>query len=168
VFAKGSTADDRDASATGESKTPSKELKNAKEAIAAGQELFAQGQYSEALEIFREVFGLPGSGTMRYKGTVKELSCPSDAEISAALYNIACCHAQMGAVDTALDALDDACKAGFSQFEALSQDPDLAPVRKNPRYSLLLVQYDNPLAKITRARSSVKNENDKKGWLDRW
>eukprot|EP00976_Prorocentrum_cordatum_P069805 1179695-Prorocentrum_minimum.AAC.1 len=44
-----------------------------------------QGDYQRALDLFREVFTLPGSGSMRYSGTVKEISCASAGEENAAV-----------------------------------------------------------------------------------
>ena len=34
-----------------------------------------QGDYQRAVDLFREVFTLPGSGSMRYKGTLREIRC---------------------------------------------------------------------------------------------
>ncbi|MFO0588422.1 MAG: hypothetical protein U0441_12810 [Polyangiaceae bacterium] len=61
------------------------------------------------------------------------------AEILAAphpnyAYWIACCHAHLGQIDQALDELDEAIRDGWTDFDHLATDDDLAALRGNKRY----------------------------------
>jgi len=59
---------------------------------------------------------------------------PDDALM---LYNAACAHAQLGRRDAAFDALRRSIDAGFGDFGAAAGDPDLAPLRDDPRWAEL-------------------------------
>ena len=50
------------------------------------------------------------------------------------LYNLACARAQLGQPEPAMDALERAAAAGFSDFVLVTRDEDLAPLRDLPRY----------------------------------
>lgn len=50
------------------------------------------------------------------------------------LYNLACARAQLGEPDAAFDALRRAVDAGFGDLGAAAGDPDLAPLRDDPRW----------------------------------
>ena len=58
-------------------------------------------------------------------------------------YNLACAQARLGHVDEALASLSDSIDRGFAASEDLLQDPDLAPLRGDPRFSALLVRTKN-------------------------
>jgi len=49
-------------------------------------------------------------------------------------YNFACAHAQLGAVDEALQWLTRAIRGGYDSLENLQTDPDLTSVRQDPRF----------------------------------
>lgn len=49
-------------------------------------------------------------------------------------YNAACSQARLGRVEDGLDWLGRALRAGFDDREALERDPDLAPLRSDPRF----------------------------------
>jgi len=51
------------------------------------------------------------------------------------LYNLACSYSLTGETDAAFDALHRALGAGYDDFKWLAQDPDLAALRKHPRYA---------------------------------
>ncbi len=57
-------------------------------------------------------------------------------------YNAACCQAQLGAKDAAAQSLLDAVKAGFLEFDAMEEDPDLEPIREHPTYTAILEARD--------------------------
>jgi serine/threonine protein kinase/tetratricopeptide (TPR) repeat protein len=63
-------------------------------------------------------------------------------EIST-LYNIACLFSVTSEPDKALDLLERAVDLGWSRPEWLRQDPDLASLRDNPRYSRLVSRLEN-------------------------
>jgi TolB-like protein/Tfp pilus assembly protein PilF len=54
------------------------------------------------------------------------------------LYNAACAYCIAGERDRALDALDRAVAAGRGSREWIEQDPDLAPLRADPRFQEIL------------------------------
>lgn len=55
-----------------------------------------------------------------------------------AIYNAGAMHSRLGHVDVALSWLDKAVAAGFTQLSQYTSDPDLANVRKDPRFAALL------------------------------
>jgi tetratricopeptide (TPR) repeat protein len=57
---------------------------------------------------------------------------PDDATV---LYNLACSYSLTGQTEQAFDSLQRALAAGYDDFKRLAQDPDLAAVRKHPRYN---------------------------------
>ncbi len=57
---------------------------------------------------------------------------------SATLYNAACLFSLMGEYDKSFACFDRAVENGFSNRAWLESDPDLEPVRSDPRYKLLL------------------------------
>jgi len=63
---------------------------------------------------------------------------PEDA---AACYNLACSYSLVGEVDKAMEALCRAICLGFRNWEEIDTDPDLANLRKDPRYQLLRQQH---------------------------
>lgn len=59
---------------------------------------------------------------------------PEDAGIS---YNAACLFALEDETDRAIDCLESAVRAGFANKEWVENDPDLNPLRKNPRFKAI-------------------------------
>ena len=55
-------------------------------------------------------------------------------------YNLACAQARLGHVDEALASLSDSIDRGFAASADLLRDPDLAPLRGDPRFSTLLTR----------------------------
>ena len=53
-------------------------------------------------------------------------------------YAVACLLAQAGQVDAALARLDDAVRFGFAHREWICHDGDLAPIRDDPRFAVIL------------------------------
>lgn len=58
------------------------------------------------------------------------------------LYNLACVKSQRGQPDIAVEILERAAAAGFSDFVLITRDPDLAPLRALPRFKALVEQKD--------------------------
>jgi hypothetical protein len=54
------------------------------------------------------------------------------------LYNLACAHAQLGRHDAAVDCLERAAAAGFSDFTLAARDPDLAPLHGEAAFKAFL------------------------------
>lgn len=62
--------------------------------------------------MFNLALELPGNGAYRMATSPREYSCPSDAEENAALYNMACCYAQLGQVSAAMTCLEAVLENG--------------------------------------------------------
>lgn len=56
------------------------------------------------------------------------------------LYDLACARAAVGATDDAFAALTDAVDAGFTDGAWMAEDPDLAPLRGDPRFDQILAR----------------------------
>lgn len=61
--------------------------------------------------------------------------CPDDPSV---FYNLACSYSLVSKTDQALEALRKALELGFSDRQHLIQDPDLNPIRKDPRFQVIV------------------------------
>jgi len=61
-----------------------------------------------------------------------------------ARYNLACSLALTGRRDEAFEALATAMSLGFSDAKLLRGDPDLEPLRNDPRFAALLARFERP------------------------
>lgn len=78
------------------------------------------------------------------------------------MYNLACCAARSGDIDTAFRWLDRAQKAGFEIGEHVGSDPDLDALRGDRRYNDLLERWDQEMAKEHReGKKEGKKEAEK-------
>jgi len=59
---------------------------------------------------------------------------PDDAML---LYNVACTYTLLGRHDDAIDCLERSVDKGFGHKEWLDHDPDLDPIRENPRFKVI-------------------------------
>ncbi|GAB3427430.1 TPR end-of-group domain-containing protein [Flindersiella endophytica] len=87
---------------------------------------FELGDYAEALRAYEKV---------------RELGVWSERDSvfhGVPAFRIACCHAELGDTDQALEAIADALRDRFRQLELLRQDERLASVRDDPRFAELL------------------------------
>ena len=55
-------------------------------------------------------------------------------------YNLACAQARLGRIDDSIASLSDAIDRGFAAPDSLLEDPDLGPVRADPRFTALLTR----------------------------
>lgn len=53
-------------------------------------------------------------------------------------YNVSCSYSLLGRLDDALEALQHAVQRGYSDFTFLSKDPDLANLRRSPKFRQFL------------------------------
>ena len=60
-----------------------------------------------------------------------------DADDPMLMYNVACVYSQLGKLNEALASLERAVDKGFGHKEWLEHDPDLSPIRENPRFQAL-------------------------------
>lgn len=65
---------------------------------------------------------------------------------TTALYNSACAVTRLGFPDEAFKLLDLAVQCGFVNFEHLKRDPDLEPLRGDPRFAELLASIEKRYA----------------------
>lgn len=63
-----------------------------------------------------------------------------EPENSAHYYNLACVEARVGGTEAAFAALTRANQLGMADTELLGTDPDLASIRKDPRYNAVMLQ----------------------------
>lgn len=61
-----------------------------------------------------------------------------------AAYNLACCESLSGHLDEALEALNLALAAGFSDWAHLNADPDLEALRRSPAYASIRSRCPRP------------------------
>ena len=67
------------------------------------------------------------------------------------LYNLACSYSLTGDTDAAFNALHRALASGYDDFKWLAQDPDLAELRKHPRYAEIREKIKKRRVKAKRA-----------------
>lgn len=60
--------------------------------------------------------------------------CPTEPTV---FYNLACSYSLLGRIDPALTALEKAVRLGYHDARWLVKDPDLANVRRDPRFTRL-------------------------------
>lgn len=66
----------------------------------------------------------------------------ADRDEPAIMYNVACTYSLLGEADTAIDLLDRAVQQGYGHQAWLAHDPDLAPLREDPRFQALLERME--------------------------
>lgn len=71
-----------------------------------------------------------------------ERALDADRDEPAIMYNVACTYSLLGEADKAIDLLDRAIQQGYGHRAWLSHDPDLAPLRDDPRFLQLLDRLD--------------------------
>lgn len=121
--------------------------------MAQGAELLDAGQYSEALQQFREVLkelpedfsanywaGLTCLYMKRYMSAVKYFRAALKAKPNNYLvhYNIACAYALLGLKEEALQHLEKAVENGYDDADHMSTDEDLRSLRDDERFKRLL------------------------------
>jgi thiol-disulfide isomerase/thioredoxin len=109
--------------------TQATETKNG--TLATRKRTEAAALFSKATGAYTKVLAaLPG-----LKGVAKEAIVETQR---IALYNLACAEAGQGRADQAIDAFGKALAAGYDDFSRIEKDPDLDPIRANPRFEQLL------------------------------
>mmetsp|Transcript_33832 Transcript_33832/g.80304 ORF Transcript_33832/g.80304 Transcript_33832/m.80304 type:complete len:221 (-) Transcript_33832:158-820(-) len=142
------------------------EPKTCREAIDMGLEFYETKDFQQAIDLWQKSLELPGSGSMRLSGTVREYSCPSTGEENAALFNMACAYVQLGKKESALTCIEGILENGFDDFETLRQDEDLSPLR-GQELENLLSKYEKPLDKVFQVfgRKKPRDSGTNKPWL---
>lgn len=137
--------------------------KTCKEAIDAGLKMFNEGKYDEALELFQSALELPGQAMVRYNSP-RWFNVPSDEEENSAMYNMACCYARKGQVQSAITCIEFILENGFDQFDTVRKDPDLRPIQ-GAALEGVLGKYDNFLAKLKKQVTKPKEYDSNKPWI---
>ena len=65
-----------------------------------------------------------------------------DPDNPGVLYNVACLYANIEELDRAIDCLEQSIDAGMAHREWIENDPDLDPLRENPRFTELIARLD--------------------------
>ncbi|KAI7843557.1 hypothetical protein COHA_002799 [Chlorella ohadii] len=112
---------------------------DAKGAIAIGLKFSDAGNWAQAQEYFERALELPGTGLKRWRDKPPALST---GELTAALYNIACCRSRLGDIDNGLVALAGCVEQGYRDFYQLRSDPDLEALRADERFEGLLRRFE--------------------------
>jgi tetratricopeptide (TPR) repeat protein len=97
------------------------------------------GCYANAYMNRGLVYALQDKPSLALRDLTKAVECdPEDATIR---YNLAAVHSLAGDKDLSIEALDAALERGFSDCNALRDDPDLKNVRKVPEYKETLEKH---------------------------
>lgn len=142
--------------------TPPVGPQRSKEAIDQGLQQFADAKYLEAIQSFQLALELPGNGFMRLAGSPKEFACASEGEENAALYNMACCYCRLGQPPAAITCIEALLDNGFTDYDALTSDPDLAGL-PHEELSQLISKHNGLMAKLFRGRK--EDASKKRPWL---
>jgi serine/threonine protein kinase/Tfp pilus assembly protein PilF len=67
-----------------------------------------------------------------------ERSLAIDPEDPMLLYNVACMYSSLGRLDQAIACLERAVDKGFGHREWIDNDPDLTPIRDNPKFQAIV------------------------------
>jgi serine/threonine protein kinase/Tfp pilus assembly protein PilF len=67
-----------------------------------------------------------------------ERSLAIDPEDPMLLYNVACMYSSLGQIDQAIACLERAVDKGFGHREWIDNDPDLKPIRNNPKFQAIV------------------------------
>ena len=96
--------------------------------------------------------------------STREHACPSEGEERAALYNMACCYAQLEEVDSGLSVLQGLLENGFDDYDTLRTDEDIAPLRAEADFEALLSKAEQRGKGFFGQRKRQRG----RGLLDRW
>ena len=120
---------------------------------AMGREDEAKGAYRRALQIVRDHLELtpddPRAATMRAVSLCRlgqleeglewaERAVAIDPDDAGVRYNVACLYSLEGQIDKAIGCLEGAIQVGFGNKAWMENDPDLDPLRGDPRFQKLL------------------------------
>lgn len=120
---------------------------------ALGRHDEAPPQFSKALEVVEKHMELnpddPRAATMRAVSLCRlgraleglewaEKALEIDPDDAGVRYNVACLYSLEGKVEEAIRCLDAAVARGFGNKEWFEKDPDLDPIRTDPRFRALM------------------------------
>ena len=115
------------------------EARKRRELFDDGLEKFKAGDYEEAILDWENVLGLEPENYM-----ADNFSKVSQV-YQVAAYNIACAYSKMGSVEPGLEALEQALRAGFADYDKCRQDKNLAALRQSEAFKPLMDKFDEPI-----------------------
>ncbi|MGD8377594.1 MAG: tetratricopeptide repeat protein, partial [Acidobacteriota bacterium] len=125
------------------------------EALRGALRLLSQSKLDEGVAALRAIlkdhpdYGLAWGNlgvVLQYQGDLDgaidayEHALASDATADTARYNLACAYALKGDADEAFRWLEELQDRGFRGLDALRTDPDLEPLRGDPRFEAVLLR----------------------------
>ena len=87
-------------------------------------------------------YALAEDGQLERARQWAERALDADRNEPAIMYNVACAYILLGDKEEALDLLERSVKQGYGHRSWLAHDPDLAPLRDNPRFLKLLQELE--------------------------
>jgi hypothetical protein len=114
---------------------PEKELQEFR-AFQADQESLRAAAWST--QDFREAIRVMQAAHDRYETLGEAIKADLRNWAAGNLYNLACAYALLDSAGRALDHLDRSAASGYSDYEWMEKDADLASLREEPRYGALL------------------------------
>jgi len=147
----------------------------------SAQEVFRQRELVDTIgNKTNEVIGLFNEGKLREGiAILEQLAARPNADRlegywETLLYNLACGHALLGNLDTALFYLERAVESGYDDLEFFQHDPDLDDIREHPRFQEILRQlqarqlfWENPFFE-TPYRENISEEEKQAGLAKLW
>lgn len=106
-------------------------------AAGRGDAAISAGDYPKARAAYEEALAELGHGTEHLSDAERKAVLEDPlvvARLQTVRYNLACCLGRAGELDKAFEQLRGAIRAGFTDFDHLERDPDLAPLRADPRW----------------------------------
>jgi TolB-like protein/Tfp pilus assembly protein PilF len=91
---------------------------------------------ARAANLAAGVFGTLGESENAIKYAERSLAI--DPEDPMLLYNVACMYSSLGRIDQAIACLERSVDKGFGHREWIDNDPDLIPLRDNPKYQAIV------------------------------
>lgn len=126
--------------------------------MAAAQQFFQRGQWSEAVEAYRGVveidpengpawfnlgYSLLADGQLDEAIEVNRRTSEFEAFKGIAFYNLACGHSLKGDTDAAFEALEKCREAGFDRLPGMVDDSDFDNIRDDERYAEFLASLED-------------------------
>ena len=101
-----------------------------------GRVLLRDPLYSDALKVHADNLAAKGYAHQALQADQRLVQLRADRPVP--WYNLACSYAVLGMTDHALDALERSLRLGYDDWYHLRRDPDLKPLRRDPRFARLL------------------------------
>mmetsp|Transcript_5050 Transcript_5050/g.12691 ORF Transcript_5050/g.12691 Transcript_5050/m.12691 type:complete len:351 (-) Transcript_5050:71-1123(-) len=115
------------------------ESRKRRELFDDGLDKFKSGDYQGALLDWENVLGLEPMGYMSDRGSqISQI-------YQVAAFNIACCYSKMGETQAGLEALEEALKSGYEDYDKIRNEPNLATLRESEDFKPLLNRFDEPI-----------------------